>query len=694
MRLLKFAPKASLEHVIMNTDFEKTGKRKVSAGNYRYKVVREKFIMPDGVSLDSTIYMPVRKRKDEQFPVLLEILPYRKDDTFFIMDYPAYSYFAQHGFITVKVDIRGTGGSCGVLPDREYSDIELDDAEEVIKQLARHPKSNGNVGMFGVSWSGFNSIQVASRRPKALKAILAMHASDDLYHDDLHYIDGVLHLDPYHLYINHENGLPQTPDYKLDSKYFENRFDQKPWLFRYLSQQTDGDFWARKSLSSNYPSLITPTYLIGGLMDGYRDTVIRMLENSCAPIKAEIGAWDHSCPDGDIGPQHEWQDEAIRWFEHYLKGYDNGIDQEVQTPRKLAVYVRDGHAPEPDVKDIPGKWRYETWPIKRTNWLSLFPSGGRKLLRSPSTSTDTATLHYLPSVGTSAGTWWGDTTGDMTADDGRSLTFDTPCLKEKTEIVGIPKVKLKVSTKSARANWSVRLEDVHPDGRVSLVTGALLNGRHFTGRAKPSDLVPGKQYEVELDLHFTTWTFKPGHKIRLAVGNAQFPIAWPSPFKMTTRLELGTASTCLLIPVIPEAESDSPVFARVVEGKPETTDGDYLEIAGGKPEFKKYVTQDLLNGETSIHYETNSAYKIKRREFRVEGKNKWTIHDKNPCCASYEGWMSTSIKSAARQIRVTTKITVTSSKSEFLVTVVRTLARNGKTYRTKKWTEKIKRVNS
>lgn len=676
----------------MTTNNENTG-RVLSPGDYRFKVVRSKFTMPDGTELDSTIYMPTRKIKEEQFPVLLEVLPYRKDDTFFLMDYPAYSYFAMHGFITVKVDIRGTGGSTGTLPGREYSDIELVDIIEVIKQLANHPKSNGNVGMFGVSWSGFNSIQVAMKQPPELKAILAMHASDDIYHDDLHYIDGVLHLDPYHLYINHENGLPKTPDYKLDTAYFRDRFEQKPWLFKYLNMQTDGQFWSRKSLADDYSRLITPTYIIGGLMDGYRDTVVRMLEHCDAPIKAEIGPWDHSCPDGDIGPQHEWQDEAIRWFEHYLKGFDNGVDKEVTDKSKLAVFVREGHAPEPDITDIPGHWRLEDWPINRTDWLELYPSSGRKLLRAPSKS-DTARLNYLPSVGLSAGTWWGDTTGDMSDDDGRSLVFDTHKLSSKVEIVGIPKVKLMVSTKSARANWSVRLEDVHPDGRVSLITGALVNGRHFTGRHKPSDLVPGKFYEIELPLHFTTWTFQPGHKIRLAVGNAQFPIAWPTPFKMTTKLALGTKATSISLPTIPLVTADIPEFNKVVEEKPECLDGEYLELSKGKPEFKKYTTKDLTTGESSIFYETRSAYRIKRREFFVEGISKWTIHDKNPCCASYEGTMSTQIKSPQRTIRITTKIKVESNKTHFKVTVVRTLSKNGKTIRQKTWIEDIPRVNS
>ena len=205
----------------------KTERRKGEPrAQYDFEVVTGTFEMPDGVKLASTTYLPVSKRNGEKFPVLLEVLPYRKDDTFYISDYPSYSYFARHGFITVKIDIRGTGGSTGVVPPREYSDVELDDIEEVIRQLSELPESNGSIGMWGVSWSGFNSLQVAMRRPPALKALLVMHSSDDLYQDDLHYIDGALHLDPYHLFINHELGLPRTPDYVIDRTYFKSRFER------------------------------------------------------------------------------------------------------------------------------------------------------------------------------------------------------------------------------------------------------------------------------------------------------------------------------------------------------------------------------------------------------------------------------------------------------------------------------------
>ena len=293
---------------------------------YRYTTRREFLTMQDGIRLAVTWWVPQPKHSGEKFPALLELLPYRKDDSFYARDFPLYDYFVRRGFLMAKVDIRGTGGSTGPLPSREYSEQELDDAVALIARLARHPASNGKVGMWGISWGGFNAIQVAMRRPAGLKAILALHASDDLYHDDVRYIDGGLHLDPYDLQIDHENGLPRTPAYALDSAYFRERFEAYPWVLTYLKQPVDGPFWRRNGLRFRPEALQVPAYFIGGLLDGYRDTPIRALEYLKGPVKVEIGPWVHDWPDnGTPGPNYEWRARAVRWWNHWLRGQDTGL---------------------------------------------------------------------------------------------------------------------------------------------------------------------------------------------------------------------------------------------------------------------------------------------------------------------------------------------------------------------------------
>jgi uncharacterized protein len=153
--------------------------------------------MGDGVRLAATLYMPDGAKRDEKFPALLEYLPYRKDDGTAAGDYPKHSYFAHRGYVSVRVDIRGFGASEGVAPEREYSEREQEDGEQVIAWLTHQSWSNGNVGMFGISWGGFTALQMAMRHAPGLKAILAVDATAELFHDDVHYVDGMAHIDEF-----------------------------------------------------------------------------------------------------------------------------------------------------------------------------------------------------------------------------------------------------------------------------------------------------------------------------------------------------------------------------------------------------------------------------------------------------------------------------------------------------------------
>lgn len=349
--------------------------------------------------------------------MLLEYLPYQKEDSFYERDFPLYDWFVRRGFIMAKVDIRGTGSSEGKLPDREYSDIEVEDGEEIIAQLARSAGGNGSVGIWGISWGGFNAIQLAMRRPPALKAIIALMATDDLYRDDIHYIDGVLHVDEFALQIDHENSLPAPPDYPTDAAYFRNRFDAEPWIFTYLRHSVDSDWWRRKSLRFNYQSLTVPSFLIGGQLDGYRDAVLRMLDSVQAPVKGLLGPWNHSFPDNAVpGPGYEWRELTVRWWNQWLRGEETGITAE---PR-LTVFVREGHPPDAALETTPGQLRYEDWPITRTAWRSWYPDALRQLHDQPGAPPHDDELQYVPTSGTAVPVWWGEATGSMARDDGES----------------------------------------------------------------------------------------------------------------------------------------------------------------------------------------------------------------------------------------------------------------------------------
>lgn len=648
---------------------------------YKYRVEKRWLTMPDGTRLAASLFVPRAKRAGETFPVLLEYLPYRKDDTFYLGDYPCFSRLAQLGFIAVKVDIRGTGASDGPYPDREYSDIELEDGEEVIRQLADMPNANGNVGMFGVSWSGFNSLQMAMRRPPALKAIHAVHASDDLYNDDVHYIDGNLHLDHYHLYINHELGLPRTPQYAVDEAYFAERFDKRPWLFDYLSNQRDGQFWRRKSLRQDYSRINIPVYLMGGLLDGYRSATVRMHEMLPGQSICDIGPWNHSCPDDGLpGPNYEWLVRMTDWFDQYLRpGLKKAAAR--QFPHKsMLVFVRHGQEPVRGMETTAGYWRKDTFPCQCTS-TEMFDlaSGGVQ------------ELAYKPFSGTAAGLWWGESTGDMAADDKDAVLWESTPVDKPLQIVGFPEVSLKVKSTSQKGKWSVRLEDVAPDGKVALITGALFNpALRENRRLKPEWPAAGEEYEVNARLHFTTWTFQPGHRIRLAVTNAQVAMTWPSPEHMTSTVDFTRSSLTLpAVPVDanPAPDSDLPK----VQNKLWAKNGEGLDVLGKKPEAELYTRKNSGSGEETYTMKTRSAYRIGDRKYYTENMNSWSAHNEEPAKARYNGVATTSIVSRGRNLTLITRLKVQSDGENFYVSVTRILKRNGKVLRKKIFRETIAR---
>jgi len=369
--------------------------------------------------------MPADREADAKYPVLFELIPYRKDEGRH-KRFKLFSYFVKQGYVVVRADIRGTGTSEGKLPEYEYSDQELNDGEAVIDWLSKQPWSTGSVGMFGISWGAFNSIQMAMRNPPALKAIIAIMGTDDLFHDDVHFIDGMMHVDSYEIGQDMQNILPAPPEYALDEAYFHDRFDTEPWLLQYKRQQRDGPFWNRASLNSDYSSIRVPTFVIGGWYDGYRDSVPRMLEKLEAPVKGIVGPWRHTWPNLP-GPELgiEWRREAVRWLDHWMQDKDTGIMDEPG----FAVYVREKHPPAV-IDEAPGYWRWEDgWPIDRTEKRALYALADHSLsdVRPVGNGGQIHKLRYIPTVGVEAsgkGNWWGDIPWDQRGTDAyRSWRF-------------------------------------------------------------------------------------------------------------------------------------------------------------------------------------------------------------------------------------------------------------------------------
>ncbi len=644
--------------------------------------------MPDGVRLAADVFLPKGGKPGERFPVLWEYYPYRKDEDRGV-DYSLYSYFVQRGYVVARVDIRGTGASEGPLVEYEYTDQEQIDAEVVIDWLSKQPFSTGQVGMFGISWGGFNSIHMAMRNPPALKAIIAVMATDDLFQDDVHYIDGLLHISAYEISQDLDNARPAAPNFEIDEKYFRERFDTTPWFLIYKRHQRDGPFWDRGSLNERYDSIRIPTFVIGGWYDGYRDSVPRMLEHLQAPVKGIIGPWTHSYPHWAYPkPQIEWRHEAVRWFDHWLKGRDTGIMEE---PR-FAVYVRNWHPPDSSLEDIPGRWRWEEgWPLERIQYWTLHPHPNRALASSMPESA-THQLRYIPSVGLEIGLWWGGIVPDQRPVDAFSLIYETEPLEKDQEILGFPQTLLNVSADAPLANWIVRLSDVAPDGTVTLVAGAGLNGAQRESAEDPKPLKSGQIYPLEIEMHFTSWVFPKGHRIRLAINNTAWPMIWPTPYPMTTSLHLGGKNpTCVILPVVPNKDCPKPNFLPPAE-EPElpgyrylgwSSGGGYAEVSTVERNQRRRETRIAAKSSGGSEYVWGSAHHSEDITYEVQ--------DDRPDIAALSSDMRTTVHLEGRVLTWQGIFSFHSDLMNFYYTYTRRLWENGRLLREKTWEETILR---
>ena len=652
------------------------------------KKVQATIPLKDGASLAVNLYMPDGAKPDDKFPAILEYLPYHKDDWSLARDWNLHSYFVRRGYVTARVDIRGTGASEGNPPDREYSDQEQQDGLEVIDWLSKQTWSNGNVGMMGISWGGFNAIQMASRHPPALKAIIAMCATEDLFHDDIHYIDGLMHVDEFELGMDMQIGLTRAPDFPTDEKSLATRFDAPPWFLLYLHQQRDGPFWQRASISGEqYAEYKVPTFMIGGFLDGYRDSIGRFLQRvKQVPVKALLGPWNHTFPDdAQPGPIIEWRVEATRWWDYWLKGKQNGILDE---PR-FEVYMRHWYPPDPNIAEIPGDWRAENnFPPANVHTETLYLSPNHSLHHSPPAAA-TEELKYIPSIGAEAGFWWGDFTTDQRPIDAFSLVYDSEPLEEDTAILGWPKALLQVSSTAPLADWFARLSDVAPNGTVTMVTGAGQSGAQRDSRFNPTDLVPDRVYSLPIELHLTSWVFQRGHRIRLALSNALWPMIWPTPFPMTTSLQLGgTAQSRLELPLVPLEPPTRPHFSAPEETPPlesVKSEGDTW------PPQIWTQTHDLISGITRVSWVGDDASEYPWGRLRDHEQMTYVLGDAHPEKSSIHAEGSTTVELAGRTLVWSVVIDFSSDLQNFYYHSERHLTENGKLIREKSWDDKIPR---
>jgi putative CocE/NonD family hydrolase len=516
--------------------------------------------LADGTRLCARIWMPVAT--DGPVPAILEYLPYRKDDVHAREDSLIHPYVAARGYACVRVDIRGSGDSDGLLVD-EYSEQEHRDALEVIEWLAAQPWCSGAVGMTGISWSGFNSLQVAALRPPALRAIITACSTDDRYDNDVHYLGGVplgYYLLPWASALMAFNARPPDPAIVGDRwrELWLGRLEGNVDLAElWVGHQSRDAYWRHGSICEDYGAVQCPVLMVGGWADAYVDAIFRMLEHLSCPRRGLIGPWGHQWPQsGRPGPQIGFLQEAVRWWDHWLKDEDNGVMDEPM----LRAWMPEAVPPRPDYDERPGRWIAEPrWPAAR-GMLTLALDGGGGL--SADSDDETVLVHSSgQTVGVDAGAWCAygapaDLPLDQRRDDALSLSLDSEILTERTELFGAPALTLTVAADRPVGFVVARLCDVAPDGSSTLITRGVLNLCHRGGHSTPRAIEPGVAMPVRLVMKSAAYAMPAGHRLRLAISTSYWPWLWPSPEPVTLTIATGGAST-LSVPVRPPQPGDA-----------------------------------------------------------------------------------------------------------------------------------------
>lgn len=627
--------------------------------------------LEDGTRLATRMWLPNDHEK-HPVPAILNYLPYRKRDGTRVRDDPMMSWYAANGYAVLRVDMRGTGESDGLLED-EYLEIEQNDALEIIHWIANQPWCSGSVGIMGKSWGGFNALQIAAKRPPALKAVLAVCSTDDRYADDIHYMGGCLLNDNlwWGAIMVAYQARPPDPSLKDDWKEeWMERIQKMPfWPALWMKHQRRDEYWKQGSICEDWRSIECPVFAVGGWGDAYTNTIPRMLENLHAPCLGLIGPWAHVYPqDGVPGPAIGFMQETLRWWDLWLKGQDTGIMNEPM----LRAYLEEWSPPSGWRDYAPGAWVGEdSWPSANIEKQKLFLSASG--LSKKSDQGSVLAISSPQWTGVCGGDWMGSgVRGEMPIDqrfdDGCSLTFDTPSFTQPIQILGAPEMVLWLSSDKPIANLCARLCDIAPDGSSRRLSFQVLNLTHRNSHEIPEYLVPGDCYEVRIKLNDCGYTLAANHRLRIALSTAYWPLIWPSPYQAT--LHVHTQKSFIEIPVRkPRLEDTFVRFEMPTTGQLAST----TLLRSGR--LDKFFAINLLNdtatyivdGKEGIFGEgvyclegigTSLAHSLKKELF---------ISKEDPLSARQDITQTYLMEKDSWKVRIDSSLSMTCSESRFYV---------------------------
>ena len=509
--------------------------------------------LADGTRLAARLWLP-EDAAEAPVPAILEYIPYCKRDGTAARDEAMHPYFAAHGYAAVRVDLRGSGESDGLLDD-EYLARELDDGLEVIAWIARQPWCGGRVGMIGKSWGGFNALQVAALRPPALACIITVDSTDDRYADDVHYMGGCLNVSNLTWAFSMFGRNARPPDPAIVGERWREMWrtrleNNRPWVVDWLRHQRRDAYWQHGSVCQDYGAIVCPVYAIGGWADAYSNAVPRLIAGLTCPRKALIGPWGHQYPhQGSPGPAIGFLQEALRWWDHWLNDRDSGIMDEPV----VRVWMQDYGPPRTFQSTRPGRWITAAgWPPESVD-AEAYALNPRGLHREAAPRQD-LTLASPQTLGAGCISWINsgaqgalEEPSDQREDDAQSLAFDSAPLEDAIEILGAPVVELDLTADRPNALVCARLCEVAPNGASTRVSYGLLNLTHRDGHADPTPLRPGETLRARVRLNDIAHRFSAGHRIRVSLSTAYWPIIWPSP--EAARLTIHSGASTLILPV-------------------------------------------------------------------------------------------------------------------------------------------------
>jgi putative CocE/NonD family hydrolase len=527
--------------------------------------------------------------------------------------------------------------------------------------------------MIGVSWGAFAALQMAARNVEQLRGVVAIHGSDDRYADDVHYVGGcVSAMDMSQWATSMLAYLNQPPDPQVVGEGWRQAWlarlgGARPFIEPWLSHQRRDGYWRQGSACEDYGAIRCPVFAVGGWSDGYRDMVFRVVEHVRGPVRGLIGPWGHTSPEqGTPGPAIGFLQECVRFFAASLDGVDNGFFDE---PR-LISYMQEPVAPAGSYAERSGRWVADpSWPSPAVEALTY--SLGAQSLGASSEAVVSRSLRGLQATGVDGGVWCGDGSPadfplDQRPDDGASLCWDTTPLPERVELLGKGEARLELSVDQPWALVAVRVCDVAPDGSSTLVARGLLNLSRRDGHDRTVPMPLNEPVLVRVALQSTAYAIPAGHRIRLAVSNTYWPLAWPSPEPATLTVVCGPRSL-LSLPRRRPSDLDAQLrpFEAPERGTPLASEKTMVRDRG------RHLRRNLHDGETEVEFvwhASRTRIVATNTEMGEENITTYRIVEGEPLSAAVSCRVEVSLARTGWNTRTRATSTMTCDAERFIVT--------------------------